>query len=267
MNRGLTESQRLRYHHDGIVFPICVLSRPEAAEYRRACDELESHLGGKPRTIEVRQMHLHFPWAYRLATHSRILDTVESLLGPNLLIWATELFSKHPNDPTVQIGWHRDRTYMGLCAEHTTTAWVALADSTEANGCVRAVPGPNRRTIPTLEELRACFTAPRAELVDVTLRPGEMSLHDAEIPHGSVPNHSDQKRVGFVIRYITPEARPTQGRPPAVLARGRFDGDHFRIQGPPEEMPFELALVRMKESAARHLDAVLGNLRGAETAR
>jgi hypothetical protein len=99
-------------------------------------------------------------------------------------------------------------------------------------------------------------------LIDVVLGAGEMSLHDPEIAHGSIPNRSEHKRVGFVIRYITPEARPLHGRPTVILARGRFDGDHFRIQGPPSESPPELALAGMRESATQHLDAVLGNLRG-----
>src|ERR1043166_8116916 len=98
MTLPLSESQKSRYRRDGILFPLRVLAADEAADYRRACDELESRLGGKPRTIEVRQMHLHFPWAYRLATHPNILDAVESLLGPDLLVWATELFAKHPPD-------------------------------------------------------------------------------------------------------------------------------------------------------------------------
>ena len=105
MSRLLTEAQRSRYQQDGIVFPVRVLSADEAQGYRAACNWLEEQLGGKPRTVEVRQMHLHFSWAYRLATHPRLLDAVEDLLGPNLLVWATELFAKHPSDPTVSIGW------------------------------------------------------------------------------------------------------------------------------------------------------------------
>ena len=260
MTSQFTDALDRRYRHDGIVFPLRVLSTDEAVAYRRECDELERRLGGKPRTIEVRQMHLHFPWAYRLATHPNILDVVESLLGPDLLVWATELFAKHPRDANVSIGWHRDRTYMGLDAEHTATAWVALADSTAANGCMRAAPGPDRQTTPSVERLRD--GAETDGLVDVLLKAGEMSLHDADIAHGSTPNRSDQKRVGFVIRFITPEARPIQGQPGVVLARGRFDGDHFHLQGPPTDALPELGLAGMKASATLHLDAVLGNLRG-----
>src|SRR5579862_2459451 len=98
MSGRLTPEQCRRYEREGILFPLPVLSAAEVQAYRAACDDLEAQLGGKPRTIEVRQMHLHFPWACALATHPAILNAVESLLGPNLLIWATELFAKHASD-------------------------------------------------------------------------------------------------------------------------------------------------------------------------
>src|SRR5207249_7027213 len=136
MPRRLTEAEQRRYERDGLVFPLPVLSPSEVGRFRAACDELEGHLGGKPRTIEVRQMHLHFPWAHELATHPAVLDAVEDLLGPDLLVWATELFAKHPQDPGVLIAWHRDLPYLGLTSGASTTAWVALSPSTPANGCL-----------------------------------------------------------------------------------------------------------------------------------
>src|SRR5438034_1049716 len=80
------------------------------------------------------------PCAYALATQPRVLDAIEDVLGPNLLIWATELFAKHPQDANVAIGWHRDEPYMGFEPGLTTTAWIALSDSAPANGCMRVVP-------------------------------------------------------------------------------------------------------------------------------
>ena len=125
MPRRLTQALRDGYLRDGLAFPIAALSVAEAQRYRAACDELEVHLGGKPRTIEVRQMHLHWPWAHELATHSAVLDCVEDLIGPDLLVWVTELFVKHPQDAAVAIGWHRDRPYFGLTGGEVVTAWVA----------------------------------------------------------------------------------------------------------------------------------------------
>jgi ectoine hydroxylase-related dioxygenase (phytanoyl-CoA dioxygenase family) len=273
MTRLLTEAQCRRYREDGLLFPVRVLSPEQARHCATACDALEQQLGGKPRTIEVRQMHLHFPWAYQLALHPKVLDAVEDLLGPDLLVWATELFIKHPQDESVSIAWHRDRTYMGFAPHTTVTAWIALADSHPLNGCMRAVPGAQRHVV----EVGHATGADRGkrngaglpdgvgehEVVEVVLAAGEMSLHDCAILHGSGPNRSTGKRVGFVVRYITPEARPPHGRPPVVLARGRAGKDHVRLVGPPAAASAGEALAGLKESAALHFETVLQNLRHA----
>jgi Phytanoyl-CoA dioxygenase (PhyH) len=260
MTRLLSCAQLGEYRREGVVFPLFALSAVEAARCRSACDELETRLGGKPRTVEVRQMHLHFPWAYELATQPRILDAAEDVLGPNLLIWTTELFAKHPQDARVAIGWHRDEPYMGFDGGQTTTAWIALTDSTAANGCMRVVPasrdvsraGVNGR--PPQDPTGA---------LDVVLRAGEMSLHDVHVLHGSSPNLSREKRVGFVVRFVTPESRPRHGRPPAILVRGEDRHGHFALIEPPRDTDIDTAITRLKESAGRHLDAMLHNLRHA----
>jgi non-haem Fe2+, alpha-ketoglutarate-dependent halogenase len=254
----LTPAQRSSYDIDGLTFPLRVLTTAEAFSFRQACDELELRLGGKPRTIQVRQMHLHFPWAFALATHPPLIDVIADLLGPNLLIWATELFAKHAHDANVAIGWHRDRPYMGIEGRAVATAWVALSDSTLANGCMCGLP--------LSREKLGATTAPTADdqdVVAVELRAGEMSLHNPDIYHGSQPNLSGEKRVGFVIRYVTPEVKPLAGRPPVVLARGTAGNGPFDLVGPPSAQDERLALAAMKQSALQHFDAVLQNLKRA----
>lgn len=269
MAKQLSEAQQQRYHHDGLVFPLDVLSSQEVARFRAASDELEAHLGGKPRTVDVRQMHLHLPWAYALAVHPRVLDAVEDVLGPNLLVWATELFIKHPWDESVSVGWHQDRPYMGFEAGATTTAWIALAESVPANGCMRALPGPERHRAMVAspgggQPQKRAVTAVEVHeeaAIDVVLAAGQMSLHDIDIVHGSGPNRSDRKRISFVIRYVTPEARPLQGRPPVLLARGHDRRGHFLGVQPPDERELDEALTAMRASAVEHLEAMLHNLK------
>jgi hypothetical protein len=251
-----------RYERDGLLFPIPVLSDAEVERFRYACDHLEGLLGGKPRTIDVRQMHLHFPWACELATAPRVLDQVAAVLGPDLLIWATELFAKHPRDPGVAIGWHRDRDYMGFDSARSVTAWIALSPSHEDNGCLLAWPGPERR--------EAAPGTPDAPPTSVVLAPGEMSLHDADILHGSRANRCDEKRVGFAVRFVEPTVRPRHGRPRMLLARGHAASDAYELVGPPEPGDEDLALRALRRSALQHFDAVLRNLadrraRAAET--
>lgn len=270
MGQLLTHRQQCSFQGQGIVFPVRVLAAAEVEHYRQACDWLESQLGGRPRTIEVRQMHLHFTWAYSLATHPRVLDAVEDLLGPNLLVWATELFAKHPREGAVSIGWHRDGPYMGLDPDKTVTAWIALTASHRENGCMRVVREANRKESPHWNARQDRFLGrnenripdvPDDLLDDVALEAGEMSLHDVYILHGSGPNRGDDKRIGFAIRFTTPECRPTAVRPPAVLARGEDRYGHFELQDPPDNIHTEAALDQMRKSARQHLDATLQNLK------
>ena len=270
MGKLLTGEQTRSFREEGIVFPLRVLAADEAVQYRERCDALECDLGGRPRTIEVRQMHLHFPWAHRLATGQRVLDAVEDLLGPNLLVWATELFAKHARDAAVSIGWHRDGPYMGLDPERTVTAWIALTPSQAANGCMRYVREADRKSAhtwhtrqerrPGSEENRVPAVADE-QLRDVELAAGEMSLHDVFVLHGSGPNHGGEKRVGFAIRFTTPECRPASGRPTAILARGEDRFGHFELAAPPQGDGDPAALDGMRKSARRHLDATLANLK------
>jgi non-heme Fe2+,alpha-ketoglutarate-dependent halogenase len=249
MSKLLTHTQCKEFREDGLTFPIPVLSPEEVSHYRAGCERLEAMLGGKPRTIELRQMHLHFRWAFELATQTTILDAVEDILGPDLLVWATELFAKHARDEHISIGWHRDRPYMGFTGP-VVTAWVALTDSELANGCMRAVP----RSAESSDE------APQNSR-DVILRSGEMSLHDPDLWHGSGPNRSGTKRIGFVIRYVCPESGPVGDAPPALLVRGENRRNRFQLLSPPAETSEDQALMALRDSASRHLEAVLGNLR------
>lgn len=257
------------FKQDGIVFPISVLTPGETRFYRQACDELERQLGGKPRTVEVRQMHLHFRWAFELASHPRVLDAVEELLGPDLVIWATELFAKHPHDAAVSIGWHRDRTYLEFDPRFTVTAWIALSDCNLDNGCLcvvlerereRATAWQTQRGRRDDRENRHPDVPPEA-ITPVILKPGQMSLHDAHILHGSGPNRSAEKRVGFAVRYVTPQAQPRTPRPPAILARGNDRFGRFAFVAPPDDIDYQLALPAMRRSARAHLEAALENVK------
>jgi hypothetical protein len=272
MPQSLQPNHLRQYRECGVVFPIRVLPPHETQAYSRACDDLEAALGGNPRTVELRQMHLHFRWAFELATHGPVVDAVADLLGPDLLIWATELFTKRPHDQALSIGWHRDGPYMGFDPPLVVTAWIALTPSTPANGCMQVVPelhpqvgsagartGQMAHRSESLAEMTAREPRPDEKPLDVVLAPGEMSLHSPYVLHGSGFNRSGEKRIGFVVRFVAPSARPQNGRPPAVLARGEDRCGHFQLLGPPADADLDRAIAGMRESAAQHLDAMLYN--------
>lgn len=234
----LSREQVERYHRVGALFPVPVLSHAEVSEFRAAFEETESHLGGK--LVNAPLTHLYFRWAYDLATHPAILDAVESILGADILVQGSLLLCKYPRDPA-RVLWHQDRKYSNQNGSPTTSAWIALSDSTPANGCLRVLPGSHRRGIlphteggagDNLLNYDSVAGVDESRARDVVLKAGEMSLHQGDLVHGSEPNHSDTKRVGFVVRYVTPKFEEAVN--PVVRARGRGESGHLTcLREPP----------------------------------
>jgi ectoine hydroxylase-related dioxygenase (phytanoyl-CoA dioxygenase family) len=169
-----------------------------------------------------------------------VLDAVERILGPDLLIWNSRWFSKMPGDRTY-ISWHQDATYWGLEPPNVTTAWLALSDSIPENGCMRVIPGSHKQPLlPQVETFvpdnalsrgqEIAVEVDESSAVDLQLRPGEMSLHHVAIVHGSKANSSAIPRIGIAVRYITPDvAQRGPERQIAMLARGQDRYGHFDL--------------------------------------
>jgi non-haem Fe2+, alpha-ketoglutarate-dependent halogenase len=267
MGKLLTASQVAQYERDGIVFPIPVLTPEETAGFRRSFDELADRLGGRPVAQALGHTQAFFRWAYDLGTHPRVLDAVEDILGPDILLWTVSIFPKYPRDPGY-ISWHQDGTYWGLDSVRVTTAWIALTDSTVDNGCMRVVPGSHRRPILPHRDTYAAdnrlsrgqeieVEVDERDAVDVVLRAGQMSLHHVNIIHGSNPNPSDGSRIGFAPRFTTPETSQVDGEPlTAVLARGRDRFGHFRLQRGAPTLAFEEALAAQQAAAGQFLSEI-----------
>jgi hypothetical protein len=269
MGKLLTTAQVERYQRDGILFPIPVLVPDETARFRAAFDELAARLGGRPVAQALGHTQLYFRWAYELATHPVLLDAVEDVLGPDILVWTVSIFPKYPRDPGF-ISWHQDGTYWGLDSTKVTTAWLALTDSTVETGCMRVVPGSHRRPILPHRDTYAPdnrlsrgqeieVAVDEADAVDVVLRAGEMSLHHVNIIHGSNANPSDRSRIGFAPRFTTPQTRQIDGEPPtAVLARGRDGYGHFQLLSGPPALSFDEAVDAQQAAAGRFLSELRG---------
>jgi non-heme Fe2+,alpha-ketoglutarate-dependent halogenase len=256
MSAALRESYRARFERNGIVYPIPVLSPEKSATYVAAFSEIEN-LIGRP-LHRMGNPALHFLWAYRLATEPAVLDAVEEILGPDLLISATLIFCKYPQDPAF-VAWHQDTFYSDLHLTPSASAWIALLDSTRENGCLRVVPGshlrgtlPHRETRGTDNLLRRGeeiqVEVDDADAVDVVLRAGEMSLHHNAIIHGSRPNRSNTKRIGFIVRFVTPNYNLGEPRTPFLFAKGNPNWGHLKLSEQPTERDIREALAAWERS-------------------
>lgn len=235
--KRLTDAQRADYETRGYLAPIDALTSDEAADCRRQLETELAPLGGRPDGRLRNKPHLLLRWAADIVRDPRILDAVEDVLGPDLLALHSTLFVKAPNDPGY-VAWHQDVAYWDLSSERILTAWVALTDSTIANGCVRVVPGSHREPLlphrlghdPNNRLIRgqavAAEIAPE-RVAPLELRAGQVSLHHGRTLHSSPANHSGTLRAGLAVRYIAPDVRQGGPRHSATPVRGRDIVGHY----------------------------------------
>ena len=239
MPKLLTEEQVREHDNDGVFFPIPVLSDAEVNHFRAELDMLTEAQGGRLTLFQMRHLHLFHRWAYDLACHPKVLDAIDDVLGPNILIHSTAMFMKFPHDASF-VSWHQDGFYMAPTSLQFTSAWIALTDSVPENGCMRVIRGSHRDGMVRhtdnarspqnlLLGLEVAVELDESRKEDVVLRPGEMSLHNVAMLHGSNPNYSDRFRIGFAVRYITPEVATQLDHFPVILARGECPRPNFRI--------------------------------------
>jgi non-haem Fe2+, alpha-ketoglutarate-dependent halogenase len=240
----LSQAQIRRYHEQGYLCPIRVLSPERATAYRQKLEAAEAANGGPFRGAMKQKPHLLFTWLDELAREDGVLDAVEGVIGPNILCWASGFFTKEAHDPSY-VSWHQDLTYWGLEPADIVTAWVALSPSTPESGCMRVVPGSHKQDVAPHTETFAEHNllsrgqevqveVDEGEAVDVVLRPGEMSLHHVKLIHGSGANQADDRRIGFAIRYVPTYVRQTAGaEDSAMLVRGVDTCGHFLAETPP----------------------------------
>ena len=268
MPYSLTSEQVASYEQQGILFPIAVLQDEEVSHFRSGYDDLIAAFDHKPKSTELGVTHLHFRWAWDLVTHPKVLNAVEGVLGPDLLVWASSIFVKPPRDPSY-ISFHQDGTYWGLDSTLVTTAWIALSPSTIKSGCMRVAPGTQRDSIHPHEETWAednllsrgqeiQVDVADKDVVDVVLQPGEMSLHHVNIIHGSGRNASNEPRIGFAVRYIDPQVKQTAPGHPVIVARGKDRYGHYdHMTEPPPKMNVTEALSKHLAAAEIHAREIL----------
>jgi non-haem Fe2+, alpha-ketoglutarate-dependent halogenase len=230
MPKMLTQAQIAHFREQGYVSPVRAISDERAAQVRAKLEAYENEAGGPLRGEFRHKSHLLFTFLSELVHESRILDAIEDLYGPNLLCWSTNFFIKEARTPAF-VSWHQDSTYWGLSSPDVVTAWVALTPSNAANGAMEVIPGthlqdqiPHRDTFDQNNLLtrgqEVAVDVDASQAVRLDLQPGEMSLHHVRLVHGSPPNPSDDRRIGFAIRYIPTSVRQLHGEDSATLVRG-----------------------------------------------
>jgi non-heme Fe2+,alpha-ketoglutarate-dependent halogenase len=237
----LSTAQVENYRHDGFLFPLLALTPAEAARGLQDLQRIESRLGSPLPKAEMKWRggaYVYSPAVDALVRHPRVLDIVEDVLGPNILVFWATYFIKDPGSPAFT-AWHQDATYFGLDPLEHVTAWVALSDASSEAGCMDVVSaqGAPRQYHHSAARLPNSINGAGQVIVEpvddrgavaMELKAGEMSLHHTMCLHRSAPNRASHRRVGLGISYIPAHVRPTCAtRLSALLVRGVDDFGYF----------------------------------------
>ena len=227
---SLTSKQLKDYEDHGFVSPIDVLTSDEANEIKEEIEKIEKKWPDELDGLGRNYVHMISPVFDKVCHNAKILDAVESIIGQNILVGGTTLFIKDPDNKGF-VSWHQDAKYIGFEPHNWVTAWLAVTDANEENGCMRMWAGTHKEKIrehkDTFNESnlltrgQTVQNVPLEKTIPNELKAGQLSLHHPMIVHGSTPNRSNSRRIGFVIQsYIGTNVDQVIGKVYVQQARG-----------------------------------------------
>jgi len=216
VRNGLSSEERTRLEADGFLRVGPVLTDGELAEARTHVDRTvaeQVRLGKRPEYAMA--VHALDDYFMRLASHPRLLDILECVMGPDIVLVSTHLLCKPPRDGH-PVSWHQDGAFIPIEPMSLVTLYLALDDCDAGNGCMCMLPGSHKNGLARHDVIRDGGTT-RKELgrdvidayrsVPLVLNAGECSLHLPWTVHGSDANRSDRRRAALPMRYISGASR------------------------------------------------------------
>ena len=260
MSQQLSQADQEQYRRNGFFFPLRIFSTEEAADHREQLENLEAKHG--PMHYRTKP-YLLMKSAIDIAQNPVLLDAVESLLGPDILLWDSAYVIKEPKNKKY-VSWHQDLTYWGLDGEELVTAWVALSEVKTENGCMKMFPGSHREgkyehqdtfgennILHRGQELS--IKIDEEQTISVELQPGQVSFHHGWVAHASHPNTTNDRRIGLSLQYLTPRTQQKHtDLESATLVRGKDRYGNFRPEPlctenfAPEMITFQAEVERLK---------------------
>ena len=202
MPKVLIEEQVEQYQRENFLSPFDAMTAAEASRYRECLEDYEQRQGSSPlEPWQYRKVHVREPWAAELVRIPQVLDAVEDLIGPDILIFNATFFIKEPGTGQVT-AWHQDATYFGMQPYDHVTAWIALSDVSEAAGCMDFVAGSSafgqlfhapQTVAGSVNHGSQAIAEPFDDgaAVSAPLKPGQFSFHHTLVVHSSPPNRSN----------------------------------------------------------------------------
>jgi len=237
---SLTAAEIEHYREHGYVIPKYRLPDELLKRLRQSLDRLLATYTDVAQE-DIANPHMLPPTEGRdvnpfmaAAREPDVLDMLEQLIGPDIVLWITRVLCK-PAAKGREVPWHQDGEYWPMRPLATCSLWIALDAVSTVNGCMRFIPGSHKQQemyrhhvtdrdnlVLNLELDQDQFD--QAKAVNVELEPGQMSLHDVRLIHGSAANTSGRRRAALIMRYM-----PATSHYDRSLVTRRRDNSPFNI--------------------------------------
>lgn len=249
------------YERDGYVSGVQLLSETEAAAHRKRLEQAEASFGNMHYKSKA---HTFLTSPLEMATDPTTLDIVEQMIGPDILLYNVTYIIKEANSPT-HVSWHQDLTYWGLSHDDQVSMWLALSPATSESGCMRMIPGSHTTGVHEHEtghdennvllQSQTIKGVDESKAVMCPLQPGEASFHHGWTLHASMPNNSNDRRIGLNVQYIAAHVRQTKhDMDTAMLVRGEDKYNYYKADIPAETDLDPVAIARQAELERLHVE-------------
>ena len=213
----LTPDQVQAYRHDGYALDHRQLFT--ADKLARLEGIFEEHLAEKGSKLsdELDTPHFRDPRLLEFLLSEEVLDLVEPITGPDIVLWSSHFICKDPFTGRAT-PWHEDSAlWEGRVDnyDNIVTVWLALDRSSIDNGCMRVIPGTHHNGFSQYVQADSATNTFGTQIAHVDdakavyfeLERGECSLHDSRIIHGATANTSPYRRCGYTMRYLPASTR------------------------------------------------------------
>ncbi|MCW8129173.1 MAG: phytanoyl-CoA dioxygenase family protein [Planctomycetota bacterium] len=244
---GLTAQEKTFFDENGYLGPYTLCSPEEMAGIREQI--VQEVLTRNPTTFKTfahQSRHLDCRVVYDLCAHPAIVERMAALFGPDLVLWRSNFFVKHPGDK--EIPWHQDWNYWPIDPVINISAWLAIDECTPENSCVQILPGTHKLEIPhvkapegmAFQEMVDLTGIDTSKAVNMILKPGQFFLFNERTLHHSNKNTSDKRRIGLAVRVTVPKVKVHHEKlyegHKVIVIRGE-DRVKLNQVAPPPEVP------------------------------
>lgn len=214
LNDSLSDKEVNQYHEEGYIGPYKLFGADRAGKLLKQIttqiDNSQGHPSGIDAIEEIHDRHLDIPEMYEICSDPGIVERTANLYGNDLVLWSSRMWKKESG--AREFPWHQGDHFHPIEPPVTLTAWVALTNATEANGCCQVIPNSHKDVLPHIEasddmgftEMADPSQIDEDRAVSLELEPGECFMFNERCLHRSLENETDTTRIGVSARITLP---------------------------------------------------------------